>query len=458
MISPVGLMLGEPLELEYVATAVEKFNHCVTVVDLILEKRPIEFFVRVHRPHIVYFSGHLAHSDVVTALAARVKAVDAAIITVVGGVPEEVRPKDFRDASLDHVGGEASLELLVALANDGAPPPASHRSRTCYPAYPSRRKTTRYRQRYHYLFHDRCATLKTVFRAASDCDFCSCQHVTDGHLSYRDLDDVMEEIDRIEEKNVVIVDDDFLADQARVELFCHLVRDRRVDKNFVVAGRADFIARHPETMALLKSVGVSAVCVGIEAGRQSDLAVPGKNITVDLNRRALAVLEANDILAYCRLLVRPDRGRQDVDRLIRQMRRFSCPVVGVEPLTAPPGTPLFDTFRSDLPAGPQPSEVWDLGHVLIRPTALSEREFDRQIRRSLLRLNLRLRVHAAALRRFGVRPWFRVVRGVLSLACQYREHDRGPHAVRCGRDATARRWANFITTATEDQRSSSRLG
>ena len=461
---PSGLVTYEPLDLEYTATQIEQFGHCVTVVDLVFEKMDIEFLVRVHRPQIVLFSsgpalGNLgrdpvsphAPSSVTHTLAARVKAVNPAIITVVSGDHDDSGPGQDCHVHIDHVVGANRPEPLIALVNGETPPATGTRPLACAPAFPTRQKTTRYRRHYHAVFHRRCAAVALSRHCPTDCDFQPCPLVTAGpeeparkpagftpdppvtnnRSRCRELDDVVEEIDRIKERNIVLIDDDFLADRARVEAFCQLVADQGLRRNFLVFGRAETIARQPGTIARLKSVGLSAVFVDVEPFRPTGPQARGQGAPVDLNRRALAVLDAQGIVAYGRFAVPPDWTRGDSRRLTAQLRPFACLVVSLRPSAPSPATrradePADKSPVAGPPSNPPPRPDTEGGRPPSNPPPRFARgvvdhhggerslvDRSAEIPGSFLPLNLRPRVHVAALRRFGLRSWARVLRALL---------------------------------------------
>jgi hypothetical protein len=71
------------------------------------------------------------------------------------------------------------------------------------------------------------------------------------------MDDVIKELGTINEDEVYIVDDDFLYDVHRLETFMDGLVKEKINKKFLVYGRADFIAKNKEVMIKLKKHGFS---------------------------------------------------------------------------------------------------------------------------------------------------------------------------------------------------------
>ena len=86
-----NVMICEPLELEYLAAALLEAGHRVEIVDLILDRRPLERITAQFQPRLVGITGYVAHVNVVKALAARVKALVPGVWVAVGGVHAGVR-------------------------------------------------------------------------------------------------------------------------------------------------------------------------------------------------------------------------------------------------------------------------------------------------------------------------------------------------------------------------------
>ena len=94
------VMLVEPLELEILATLIEK-EHKVEIIDLIIEKQPLPYFINKHQPDVVCFTGYITHSNLIKELCKKTKEINSEIVTIVGGVHIEKMPEcvdsDFVD-------------------------------------------------------------------------------------------------------------------------------------------------------------------------------------------------------------------------------------------------------------------------------------------------------------------------------------------------------------------------
>ena len=97
------VMICEPLELEYLAGNIDKNKASVKIVDMILEKKPLEFFIDRYKPHIVGMTAYITHVGTVKKMAKKIKSLSKDTTVVVGGVHAEVVPEDFLSQYIDYI-------------------------------------------------------------------------------------------------------------------------------------------------------------------------------------------------------------------------------------------------------------------------------------------------------------------------------------------------------------------
>jgi radical SAM superfamily enzyme YgiQ (UPF0313 family) len=382
------LMVVEPLELEVVGALVQPPDE-VVIVDLILEPEPFEHFLERERPDVVGFTGYITNVGVVQELARRTKRFDSSIRTIIGGPHAEVCPQDFDIPEIDfRVVRNATtqfLPLLDHLAGKGPLPGATLAAgQACdwgrvpdfdftYPL-PRRDLTNKYRSRYFYLYQDRVALLKTSFGCPYSCTFCFCRLLTGGRYHVRSLDAVFEELEGVSEREIYIVDDDFLVSRDRVLAFIDGVRQRGLKKRFQVYGRADFIADNPDVIEAFRAIGLSVVIIGLESFDDSDLVSYNKRLLAEVNIRAMEVLNANAIDVYATIILSPSWTAADFACLDGFMRRLKIRFANLQPLTPLPGIE-YRVDQAELIERRDDWAKWDLAHVTVRPAKLTVREF-----------------------------------------------------------------------------------
>ena len=424
-----GLILCEPLELEYLSAYLEQFGHSVTIVDMMLEKRPLTHFLRHYRPELVGFTAYLTHVHIVKAYAAQVKAFDSGITTVVGGVHAEVCPEDFADVNIDYVAGRNGMKTMQAIIDGTYTGPDDHVEPVFDYPFPDRTKTARYRKHYRYLFHDGCAIIKTAQGCPFKCSFCFGTQITQGQYFQRDIANVVAELKTITEKNIFIADDTFLYDRERVEKFCDLLKAENINKHFVCFGRTDFVVQYPETIEKFKEAGFRGVFLGIESFSDKDLKSLNKETTAATNVKAIKFLDELGILYYCGMIVHYNWSRADFDRLLKDVRRFKHIMVNLQPLTPMPGTQSYRDAFGKLLITMQNPAYWGGGHVLMQPEKMSIGAFYYNILRIYFKTGFRLRMHFMVLKQYGIAAYWRAARASLHVFRQYvrlilQKHDK----------------------------------
>ncbi|MGO9308678.1 MAG: B12-binding domain-containing radical SAM protein [Spirochaetia bacterium] len=382
------VMIVEPLELETLAALVGRMDSPV-IVDMILERKPFAFYLRREKPDALCITGYITHVGIMREYCRIAKQWNPGIRTIVGGVHCEVCPDDLDDPAVDfRVVRNATTtfpRLLSAIRSGGDVPkgvlaPGRRMTAADLPPLdfaaplPLRWLTDRYRSRYFYIFHDRVALLKTAFRCPFTCTFCFCRAITGGRYVARPLEDVMTELEAIKEKEIYIVDDDFLVDRDRVLAFISENRRRGLDKRYLLYGRADFIAHNPEVMRELKSIGLTTVIVGFESFFQEELAHYRKGTSVTVNCEAMAVLRKNGIDCYATVIIPPEWDSRRFAECGAIMKSLGIHYVNLQPLTPLPGTGHeVSDGRLVINRGDYPQ--WDLAHIAIRPEHLTVRQF-----------------------------------------------------------------------------------
>jgi len=431
-----SFMICEPLELEYLCATLEGDGHTVVIIDMLLERAALQYFIKQHRPDIVGFTAYITHVQVVKDYAREVKTVAPRCVTVVGGVHAEVVPEDFLCAEIDaivYVNGLATMRALVAyLAQGGtvsqmrALPGVWDSALSSCPIettfdhpFPNRQATARYRKHYHYAFHNDCALLKTSFGCPYRCTFCFCIAITRHHYFERELSSVIAELRTIEERTIFIVDDNFLLKRDRVLEFCRQVREAGIDKRYIVFGRADFIVRNEDVVQAMADIGMRSIFVGIETYKEHELTEMEKRSTVAMNVQAIRTLESIGIECYGGILVGRDWDDGDFTALTRWLNSFKHPIVNIQPLTPMPGTPLYSRFTEELVEPRTRYGRWDLTHLLLAPTKISPRRYYYNILRTYFRTSASLRGHWYVLARYGVKAYLRCLWGSMVVTGQY---------------------------------------
>lgn len=426
------VMICEPLELEYLVGNIDKAKASVKIIDMILEKKPIEFFINKYRPHIVGMTAYITHVGAVKEMARKIKRLSNKTITVVGGVHAEVVPEDFRSKYIDYIICSNPVETFNKIIDrvrdaedtkeiEGTYVKGKKHIRTS--SYnilpPDRSSVKRYRKKYYYMFHNPCALIKTSLGCPYTCSFCFCKEITGGKYFARKIDEVMEELESIKEREVYIVDDDFLFNEDRLNLFCDELEKRNIHKRFLVYGRADFIASHEKVIGRLSRHGLSAVIVGVESVREKDLKDFNKRSSLENNEKAIRILQKYGIELYATMILQPDFTKEDFRQIEDYIIGLNVSFVNLQPLTPLPGTEIYDDYKDKILVSRKDYAMWDLAHIVLEPKYMSIRQYYYQIIKTYARIVLRPDNIIKMLKKYGIKEVAKMWWGSQFVSLQY---------------------------------------
>ena len=403
-----NVMICEPLELEYVSSNIEALGHKCTIVDMIIEKKDVPYFVKLYEPDVVGITGYISHVNIMKRYARQAKEVNPGIVTIVGGVHAEVNPQDFESPYVDYIIRANGIRTFIDILNKlekgkrkgeqaesarlaeneealserdeieciyvpGKKPPK--KETTFHYLYPDRDKVNKYRSKYYYMFHRNCSLIKTSYGCPYNCKFCFCRQIMDDQYFARDLEDIVNELETIPETEIYIVDDDFLVGRERILKFCDLLEERGIHKKYLIYGRADYVAANEDVIRRFKEVGLRAVIVGLESCDSSQLDDYNKRTNVEINERAVGILKKYDVECYGTFILGLDWTWDDFNALYKWIKKLGLVFVNLQPLTPLRGTDIYERYRPRFIVREDEYEKWDLAHLVVRPDNISVRKY-----------------------------------------------------------------------------------
>ncbi len=427
------VMIVEPMELEVLGALRRDYDE-VVIVDMILERKPLRHFLELHDPDMICVTGYITNVNTMGAYCATAKALNPRVVTVVGGVHCEVCPEDLDLPGIDYrvVRNPVTVfPLLLEHVEHGAGvpggvlAPGQRLIEDELPALdfhyvaPDRSLVDGYRDRYFYIFHDKVALLKTSFGCPFTCNFCFCRQITRGLYRRRPLADTLAELESLPQQEIYIVDDDFLADRRFLTAFLDELESRGIRKHYMVYGRADFVADHPDLIERFRDLGLRTVIVGFESFIAEELEQYGKRSDVSANRRAMEILRRLNVECFATIILGPDWDRSHFRRLEKELKALRIHFVNLQPLTPIPGTE-FKAPEGTLLLDRADHARWDLAHLSIRPSRLSIPDYYREILRLYNRIVFQPAVLFGHLRRQNWRMLWRMIKGSRRVERQYR--------------------------------------
>jgi hopanoid C-3 methylase len=428
------LMIVEPLELEVLGALVPPGDE-VHIVDMILEKNDLFHFLGKINPDILCITGYITHLPVMTEYCRLAKKFSPSIVTVVGGIHIELFPEDIEDESVDYRiirnATRAFPQLLEHLRDpEDHPFPGGiigkngAHARDLRPDFdfyfpaPRRELTRAYRKDYFYVFHDRVALMKTSFGCPYSCSFCFCRLITGTIYHTRPMEEVMAELESIREKEIYIVDDDFLVSPKRVAEFIELLKERRLDKRFLVYGRADFIINHPDLILAFRKVGLRTIIIGLESFFDEELENYDKRLKASANEKAMEILNRCGVDCYAAIILSPGYSKEDFSFLRRKIKDLKIKFLNLQPLTPLPGVNIPGDI-GELILDRKDFARWDLAHVAIKPEKMGLAEYYQQILRIYSSVAFRPR-NILSHMKYPLRLQWKLARGLFRLRRQYR--------------------------------------
>ena len=438
----------EPLGLEVIGAAVAQ--HDVEILDMELDP-DLTGTLRRFRPNIVGASAQVVQTYSAHRVLERAKAFDPSILTLLGGHHATLRPQDFNAPYIDAIvlgEGVPAFRAIVAqreagrddfsdipglaIPQDGQLHFTQSRpvpSTLNHQPLPNRALTDKYRSRYFYLFESSVASIQTSMGCSFGCIFCSCQAFAERHFVPRSPELIVEDLSRIDEDFVIFCDDHSFLDPKRMERLHDLIVERGIRKRYFAYTRTDCVVENPELFAKWAQIGLVLVMTGLEALEDAGIDAVHKGTNIDINDRAITILERCGIGLSAGFLVTPDFTEADFQRIDDYVQaRPNILLTELTPLTPLPGTELHDQQTYQIVS--ENRELYDLAHFVI-PTTLPSREMYRLMRkyyrRAVWRAIRRLRLYrpGAALRWHNLRLVWGVIR-VDSMMRQAHKHTLAP--------------------------------
>ncbi len=401
----------EPYAQELIAGGIQE-PHDVRICDLAVEDDdPIGAFkqtLQEYQPDLVGFGGFSSQFNQNKELAGIVKDLLPGAITCLGGIHPSSYPTDCKCPELfDFIvrgdGVSAIKQVVAALENDEHLPetewilqPGSERfdelAALPPPALNSDGITTKPRRdlvdmsKYFCICYGRpgekvetlfpeIACVRTSVGCPMRCSFCVVHFLANGKYHQREVADVVDEIESLEQDYIYFVDDETFINTKRMRQMAEMLIERGVEKRYISWARSDTICKHPELFELWKKAGLEFVYIGFESLEEDNLDAYNKKASVSQNRKARQILRDLDLNIHAALMVNPDFTKEDFLTVQRAIKELAPAEFAFTVYSPPPGTQEFldnlDNFICD-----DPCQFYDCLHTIL-PTRLPLKEFYR---------------------------------------------------------------------------------
>ncbi|HEX4967703.1 MAG TPA: hopanoid C-3 methylase HpnR [Nitrospiraceae bacterium] len=396
----------EPLGLELAAQAARQAGHEVHLIDLQADTHA-DYFKIIDRwkPDVVAFScNYLANVPEIVDLAKLTKEKLPNSFILVGGHSASFVALEFLEhgeGSIDCVlkgEGEAAFpQLLLAVEHDrkavtsvpgvvtldgeGPRPRFVDSLDNLMPA----RDLLRNRHKYYLGVLDPCASIEFTRGCPWDCSFCSAWTFYGRSYRAASPDKVVEELERIKEPGVFIVDDvAFIQSKHGMDIGEAIAR-KGIKKQYYLETRGDVLLRNKEVFTFWKKLGLRYMFIGVEAIDEEGLKQHRKRITLGKNFEALEYARSLGIRVAINLIAEPDWDKKRFE-LIREWCLEIPEIVTISVSTPYPGTETWHTESRKVQT--RDYRLYDIQHAVL-PTRLPLHEFYEELVKTQQILNMK---------------------------------------------------------------------
>lgn len=383
-----GVIENEPLELEYIVSILKKENFDCEIFDIQREKMTLEEKIKTYKPDVMYICGRIKQENFMKEHIVNAKRINPKIITIAGGLHVQINYERLYIDELDYILTSFDVFKIVDLINNKN---LEKINGICYKKnkkwisnvaepfdikklpHPDRAYFYSHLNNYRYLELSPCAQIRTSYCCAFKCKFCYRNLTNCGKYVFRDIEDVVDEIEEINCENIYFIDDDFLLNPPRLKKFIKLVKERNIKRKYVCFGRVDFILNNKRLMKELKEIGFYYVLVGLEAITDNHLKSYNKLTNVDSNIECINFMNEIGINIMGMLIVDLDFTKKDFNNIYKWVKKNNLKHVAISIFTPIMGTKIYDDYIDKLiTTNP---EHYDYLHVVAKPDNISVKKY-----------------------------------------------------------------------------------
>jgi len=384
----------EPLGLEILANTV--ISHEVKIIDLRFE--PISILNKVlsyDTPDIIGISvNNTIDVNQSKRILNYIKSSNPKIITIVGGNHPTLAPDDFYTSYVDAIfigWAEKSLPKYVDFLESNRENnliPGIIQLRNGHPIHskytfsnlesddipiPNRNIVRKYRNFYKNELRRKYALVNTTRGCPYRCSFCACWKAANSRYLVRSAEDVFREIVNIplDVSYIFFADDNTFFDVSRAQKLHELIKKSGLTKKYTGYCRSDTIVKYPDLFSNWKEIGLDNLTIGFEAVNNQKLKDLNKNNQVEINQKAVEILNDFHINFTSYFLIDPNFEKQDFQEIQNYVDHLNLIKPRFVILTPLPGTYLFEQQKKSIKLS---YDSFDFMHWVV-PTKLKPKEF-----------------------------------------------------------------------------------
>jgi len=217
------------------------------------------------------------------------------------------------------------------------------------------------------------------------CSFCSQQLFYDNHWSAKTPEAFVDELKMLNERfgvDVAMLSDEVpTLDRERWERILDLLIQEKPGVELLLETRVDDILRDEDILPRYREAGIVHIYVGVESGSQVTLDQFKKDVTVEQNRRALELINEQDIISETAFVLgMPDETKENIDATIALAKQYN-PDMAFFMAIAP--WPYADIYP-DLEPSIESFEYRDYNLIepVVKPDTMTREEFKAELFRA----------------------------------------------------------------------------
>lgn len=426
-------MFSEPLGLEMIYGVLKK-NHNVEIFDMMIEKRPLIAKLKAYNPNLVGVTSLCIDVNQVKRICKQVKEIDETIITFIGGTQTYLNPEAFIDDSVDYIFKYTNKENLnsffnilesedvIALdgilsKNDGYKD-SGKQGRNEY-MLPDRQSTERYRDYYSYFGYRPAAIMEFGLGCNKLCEFCLRWRIEGAKERLIELDLIRRDLIQIKEPTIMFIDNDFFASKEKIQTFISIIKELKLNENYIVYGSVKGIIDHKDTIKEFVDLGLKAVLVGYESFDDREMEDYNKKSDTSDNYEAARILKELGVDVWASFIAHPDWNRRDFKSMRKYIKSLQPEISSINPLTPFPNLPMYKQYEDRLIYKKDEYEKWSFGQVTIFPSKMSLRRYYYELLKTNLYVNIFINKKTDMIKHFGIRNIFRILKGSLKAMGKY---------------------------------------
>lgn len=177
---------------------------------------------------------------------------------------------------------------------------------------------------------------------------------------------------------IAFVDDNFTLLPERVEHLCDEIERRNMKLRWWCFSRADTIVHHESLVKKMAKAGLRMVYLGLESAEKAVLEDYGKQLTVEVARKAIEILRKYGVKSWGSFILGSLREtKTTIQKTVEFARKIRPDIVQFSLLTPFPGTTLFEELRRENRILHFGWSLFDGAHPVVKLDTLRPQELKR---------------------------------------------------------------------------------